>query len=170
MAVENKWAVDEQETLYPQTTSKKEGQVLRSAIGKVAIAAADDDGSKYGLAKVPGQATIKDIKLALDDITGGTDYDIGLYRIKADETIGDVIDKDMFLDGQSMAVEKLRGSEITGISALAIADSDKTIAELAAAVSGLTEKDPVYALVLTANTVGTGAGNIVVFTDFVSNI
>ena len=170
MAVEKKYALDELETGYPQSNFKKAGQRLNSVISRVTIAAADDDTSIYGLAVIPGQACIKDIKLATTAITNGTDYDIGLYRYKADGTIGAVIDIDMFLDGQTMAVAKARGAEITGISALATASSDLTVAALAAAVSGLTEIDPLYVLALTATTVGTVAGTIVVFTDYVSNV
>jgi len=166
MVVQNKWAVDEQDTNYPQASPKKEGSKVAAAISKVAILAADTDASVYGMVALPGGAIVKDIKLVCSEITAGTDYDIGLYRMDADGTIGAVIEKDTFLDGQTMAVAIARGAEITGISAISLADSDKTVAELAAAVSGLVEKDPRYCLALTANTVGSADGTIVVFTDF----
>ena len=170
MAVEKKYAIDELETGYPQSNFKKEGQKLTSVVSRVTIATADTDASVYGLAVIPGEACIKDIKLATTAITAGTDYDIGLYRYKADGTIGAVIDKDMFLDGQTMAAARARGAEITGISALATASSDLTVAALAAAVSSLTEVDPLYVLAITANTVGSTDGTIVVFIDYVSNV
>ena len=160
MAIESKWAITEQDATYPQAAWKKEGQHLDTILSKVAIAAADDNASVYGMATLASTAVIKNILVATTAITNGTDYDIGLYRVAADGSIGAVIDKDMFLDGQTMASAKIRGSEVTGMSALSVANSDKTIGELAAAVSGNTEKDGRYALCLTANTVGTVAGTI----------
>ena len=91
MAVEKKYALDELEATYPQSNFKKEGQVLNSVISRVTVAAPDSDGSVYGVAVIPGEACIKDIKIATTAITNGTDYDIGLYRYKADGTIGAVI-------------------------------------------------------------------------------
>ena len=169
MAVENKWAVDELETDYPQTNYKKEGQVMCSAISKVTIAAADSIGSVYGLVVLPANGCVKDIKLACEAIAGNTDYDIGLYRYDAERGIGAVIDKDMFLDGQSLASALVRGSEVSGMTAISIDESDQTVRELVEAFTSATDTDSFYALALTANVVGTADGLVVILTDFVPN-
>jgi len=170
MAVEKKYAIDELETGYPQSNFKKEGQELSSVISKVTIAAADDDGSVYGMAVLPAESCIKDIKIACSEITAGTDYDIGLYRYDAERDIGAVIDKDMFLDGQTLAVAKARGAEITGMSAISLAESDSTLRELVEAVTSANDTDSNYVLALTGNTVGSAAGTVVALIDFVSNV
>jgi len=129
-------------------------EVIRG-VGATAILVADDDGSTYLLLKdVPSSFVPVLSTLMCDAITGGTDYDIGVY----DSETGIVVDKDLFVDGQTLAAAS---KVLDGLSAVDIADTGalKSIAELL----GLnpTTTKPRYDIVLTANTAGATAGDVV---------
>ncbi len=114
------------------------------------IAAADDDGSVYRIGRIASNALLLDCKIACSAITGGTDFDLGLYHINK----GDVVDADLFMSGQSFAVAS---RVIDGLSAVDVKDANKRIWELL----GL-PKDPMiqYDLAITANTVGSADGEV----------
>lgn len=125
------------------------GEVNASLI-VVPVAAADADGDVYRLLKsVPGDARIKSITLEHGAITGGTDWDVGLYSTD----LGPVKSKDALADGLTLASA---GSK-DGLSGVALTDRAKRIYELA----GDSKSEGGYDLCLTANTVGTVAGTIV---------
>ena len=65
------------------------------------MAAADDDGSVYRFFRVGQTFAPIQIWLYNDAITGGTDYDLGLYRTAEDG--GAVVDVDRFATAVSMA-------------------------------------------------------------------
>jgi len=114
------------------------------------IAAADDDGSVYRIGRIASNALLLDCKIACSAITGGTDFDLGLYHINK----GDAVDADLFMSGQSFAVAS---RVIDGLSAVDVKDANKRIWELL----GL-PKDPMiqYDLAITANTVGSADGEV----------
>lgn len=123
-------------------------------VSTVEVAAADDDGSTYLLFQnVPSSLRILQSILMCDAITGGTDYDIGLYN----PYTGVVVKKDILLDGQTLASAS---KTLNGIGTVDIADIGalKTLAELATAASVAVL--PEYDIVLTANTVGSAAGTV----------
>ncbi len=125
------------------------------------VAAADDDGSVYRLFKgVPSNYIPHEITIATDGLTGATDYDLGLYKVGVG---GAVVDKDVLMDGQTMAsaLTRATGHQL-GLANVNIADIGKTLGTL----SAQTVADPSYDICLTANTVGSAAGTITVIAVF----
>lgn len=136
----------------------------------VSIASGNDDGSKKLICQLPANAILLDIKVRNSAITAGSDFDIGLYD--AVDFGGAVIDKDMFADGLDLSSARARGSEVSGISALSLANGTKRVYELAnaAASRSLSSGErTVYDLVLTANTVGTADGSVEVDVEFIAS-
>lgn len=123
------------------------------------IASGDDDGSKYRFFKaVPSSYIPVEITIATDGMTGATDYDLGLYKVG-----GAAVDADRLMDGQTMAsaLTRATGHQL-GLQTVNIADAGKTLGEL----SGQTDIDAAYDIVLTANTVGSAAGTITIIAKF----
>jgi hypothetical protein len=146
-----------------------------------AVLAADADGTFYPVMRLPAHARIIQVYVGNDAITGGTDYDLGLYVSgpwdAADQTVKD---KDIYADGISMATARntfvhndtagaveaslgsrgvilgavVGGGAITGLNWARQVWQDA--GDSAAPTPGTT-----YDLAWTANTVGTGAGTIV---------
>lgn len=122
--------------------------------GYATVAAADDDGSTYLLAKsVP--SSFKPVKafIECDAITSGTDYDIGLYN----SVTGAEVDKDLLVDGQTLATAS---KVLDGLSNVDLANLGqlKSLAELLG-LTPTTAKGE-YDIVLTGNTVGSAAGDV----------
>lgn len=130
-------------------------------VATVELAAADDDGSKYRFFKaVPSNLIPTEITITCDAITSGTDYDLGLY----DVDLGAVVDKDVLMDGQTLATALTRATgHQLGLAAVNIADAYKTLGELSAE----TDVPPAYDIVLTGNTVGSAAGTVTIIAKFV---
>ena len=121
--------------------------------GEFEIAAADSDGDIYKVAQLPANLVPLDMKINNDAITAGTSYDLGLYKEN-----GVVADKDLFVAAADLSSAHAAGSELYGLSAVAIDKVGKKLWELL----GLTvnTKEENYILAFTANTVGTAAGTI----------
>lgn len=153
---------------HPQHAAQIGGKRVIEVVRVIQIAAADDDGSKYFMAEVPGTAVLGRVELEGPAITNGTDYDVGFYDVN-----GNVIIKDKLADGLDL-------SNVTGLPVgptgdvvrqamtnLALADAIKSVAELAGHVvkalpaPGETRAKEKYRIVLTANTVGTAAGTLI---------
>lgn len=163
MAVENKYVnADIVAGRRTESVFTGIGAKVVALIAEVAISAADDDGSIYRLFKdIPSTYVPFAIDLESTAITGGTDYDLGLYKTN----LGAVVDKDCLMDGQTFAtaLTPATGSGL-GLGARGIANSLKNLGDL----SGQTKPDGAYDLCLTANTVGTAAGTVVVRAIFVA--
>lgn len=133
------------------------GEVLSTVVARAEIAAADDDGQLYVLARgIPLDATLVAINLPIGytAITAGTDYDIGVYKNTGTyaSPTWTAQDADIFVDGYNFSAG---ASTPLGILESA---TDSTIAEL---LSLNTEKAmSEYAIVLTANTVGSAAQDL----------
>ena len=120
--------------------------------GTAAIAAADDDGSKYRIIKgIPSSFKPLRCTVRTEAITGGTDYELGLY----DTDLGAVVSKGLFMTGQTLASAS---RAIDGLSNVAVGNLGKTIAELLSLTPSTAK--PSYDLVLTGDTVGSAAGNV----------
>ena len=131
------------------------GAKFQTIIETVEIASGDDNSSKYRVARLQANAVIKEIKILCDAITGGTDYDLGIYEVP-ETNDGAVIDKDCFMDGQTLASAS---KTINGFNAVDIANYGKQVWELA----GLTEATSKSVdIVLTGNTVGSADGTVTV--------
>jgi hypothetical protein len=130
-------------------------------VNTVAIASADDDGSVYRFfSSVPSNLIPTEITITTDGQTGMTDCDLGLYKVAG----GAVVDKDVLMDGQTLASALTRASgHQLGLANVNIADATKTLAVL----SAQTDPDACYDIALTANTVGSAAGTVTIIAKFV---
>ena len=152
MAVENKYIETDLATGKNLDAKSSGGTNLKFIRKTFEVAAADDDLSVYRICRIPSNAVILSIKVWNDAITGGTDYDFGLYNING----GAVVDKDAFTDGTNMSSAR---DAVEQLTAPTIEELHKPIWEYASL--SLT-KDPKidYDFAVTANTVGTAAGTI----------
>ncbi len=126
------------------------------------LAAADDDGSVYRFFKsVPANMIPVEISIVCDTVTSGTDFDLGLYKVGIG---GAVVDKDVLMDGQSLATALTRATgHQLGLANVDIANIGKTLAVL----SAQTDPDPSYDICLTANTVGSAAVTVSIIAKFI---
>jgi len=153
---------------HPQAAAEVTGVPQYAVTKVIAIAATDDDTSKFLIAELPAEVVIDEITLESPAITAGTAYDVGIYN-----TDGSVVDADVFAANLDM-------SNVTGLptgptgdpirqamTALALTDVNKKLWELAGHVNkpfpatGETHKKTKYRIVLTADTIGSAAGTIV---------
>lgn len=162
MAVEDKYVEARLVAGKLAKSSFASGENVVAIVATFETAAADDDGSVYRLFKsVPSSYIPFEINIATDGITGGTDWDLGLYKVGVG---GAVVDKDVLMDGQTMASALTRASgHQLGLQTVNIADIGKTLGEL----SAQTTIDTSYDIALTANTVGSGAATITVTALFI---
>lgn len=132
---------------------------LLASVGVVSVAAADDDASVYRAVRIPSGARIQRIEIIGEAITGMTDVDVGLYA----RNDGAVADADLFASSIDLSQGNTLPREIT-FEALDVSDLEKRLWSLL----GLA-KDPFteYDICLTANTVGSGAGDIAIRVEFV---
>lgn len=161
MAVEDKYANDALAAGKKAKAHLTTGEDTFTLIATEEIAVADDDGSVYRLFKsVPANLIPVEITIACDAITGGTDYDLGLYKVGVG---GAAVLKDVLMDGQNLssALTRATGHQL-GLANVNIANAEKTLAEL----STQTNPDESYDICLTANTVGSGAGTVTVIAKF----
>lgn len=152
MAVENKYIDPLLADGQKQNPNLAGGAKALITFQSFAVAATDDDGSIYRIGRIASNAVMYDCLIATDGIVNGTDYDLGLYNVD----LGAVVDKDLFMDGQTMAAAS---KTLNGLANVSVANLNKPIWQLL----GLSA-DPMiqYDLAITANTVGTAAGNIAI--------
>ena len=163
MAVENKYVSANLAANLPEHALLAGGAAAKLIVASVEIAAADDNNSIYRFAKgISSDRRLVRAEVVNDAITGGTDYDFGVYKGLDDG--GDVIDKDALADGLSMASARAVGSAVSLMSAVDQADLGKPIYELAGESEG--SRTHKVDLALTANVVGTAAGTITVLMEF----
>lgn len=128
-----------------------------------ATAAADDDGSIYRLFKSisPNLICVR-ASVYNDAITGGTSWDLGIYDAVSEG--GAVINKNIFMSAQDLSSAHAPGASLNGLGNLAVASVTKMIFEQAGHT--ILTKHRGYDIALTANTVGSGVGNITVVMEF----
>ncbi len=162
MAVEDKYTDSTVVAGKLQKASLVQGEREIVMVSTVELAAADDDGSVYRFFKaIPSTYIPTEITIACDAITSGTDFDLGLYKVGVG---GTVVDKDVLMDGQTLAsaLTRATGHQL-GLAAVNIADAYKTLG----ALSAQTDVDPAYDIALTGNTVGSAAGTVTIIAKFV---
>jgi len=128
-------------------------QELIRIVGKASVLAADDDGSTFLIAKsVPSSFRPQRITVMTTAITGGTDYELGLYNSRT----GAVVSKGLFMTGQTLASAS---RTLDGLANVAVADigACKTIAELLSLTPSTAK--PEYDIVLTGAYVDTKFGD-----------
>ena len=137
------------------------GQKTITLVQTVEIAAADDNGSVYRFfAGVPSTYIPVEITIVCDAITAGTDFDLGLYETDT----GAVIDKDVLMDGQTLATALTRATgHQLGLGIVDKANVTSTLGEL----SAQTNVSASYDIALTGNTVGSAAGTVSIIATFV---
>lgn len=132
------------------------GGKLRSQADVVAIAAGDDDTSTFRVARVHSSWRVAAINRRNTAITGGTSYDIGLYRTAEDG--GAVVDVDAYGSAVSLASAATTPVD-DSFEARSIANIQNRVYQDA----GLTTDPNIfYDIVYTANTIGTVAGTLAV--------
>lgn len=137
---------------------------LYSSVATLEIAAADDDNSVYRLFRVHSSWRVLHCYVTCDAITGGTDFDFGLYQTAANGSA--VVDQDCYCDTQSLA---------TAITTLPVDVANKTrdIAVLGQQVwqDGAISADSNrwYDLCATGATVGSGAGTLTAHLVYTTN-
>ena len=149
------------------TNSAFHGGVKYVAKGICEVLAADDYGSVYRFVRLPSNAIIHSIKIRNDAITGGTSYDCGIYRTAADG--GAVVDAYLFASAVDISAG-LAGTELRFEAATtAIIDYAEyrlwQIADVGAATYA-TDPGFMFDLCLTANTVGSSAGTILLEVEY----
>ena len=77
------------------------GACSLKAVATLEVAAADDNNSVYRFFRLPSNAVVTSIKVSHDSITGGTDYDLGLYQTA--ENGGAVLDVNTFADAVDLS-------------------------------------------------------------------
>lgn len=158
MAVENKY-VDANTVLGNTAEPGANGHEVIRYVANAAVAAADDDGSIYRLFKdIPNSFRPTRIRVLTDGITGGTDYELGLY----DRNLGAVVSKGLFMTNQTMASASRAIDGLANVSVLNIGNK-ATIAELLSLTPSTAK--PAYDIALTADTVGAAAGNVTVILE-----
>lgn len=155
MAVEDKYVVTDFDSGSLLDSNSNGGTKLKPVIVTFEVAAADDNGSVYRLFRVNSCDTIYSLEISNDAITGGTDYDVGLYDITTD---GAVADKDIFADGLDLSSA---GDKTNALTAPAIEELGGEIWDIAG-LSLTSDPNKEYDVAITANTVGTAAGTITV--------
>jgi len=137
------------------------GVPIVMAVITVTIASGDSDNSVYRLIKdLPSSAQIIDIKVGNTAITSGTDYDIGFHGVN----YGTVVDKDILADGLNLSSAHAGGAELSGIGKVTADIRYKRVFELLGCT--LANRQANYDLTLTANTVGSADGTVVVIVTY----
>lgn len=169
MAVENKY-VDSNLAAGKLADGPNQGTAqVFAGVAIALVVAADSDGSVYRLFKsLPGSLIPLQILITNSAITAGTDYDLGFYEPLVDGAGGAVIDKDALVDGADLSTAHAEGSGISGLTATAtipLTSAQKKIFELCGHTDAT--KKAGYDLALTANTVGSADGTVVVKALFI---
>lgn len=140
-------------------TTASEGSVFSSS-ATVAVAAGDDDTSTFYMLPVMSNWSIKSIKVYNDAITGGTGYDVGIYT---QATTPVAVDDDCYASAISLATASTTGTEVA-FEARNITAVNNQVWQDAGVAS---EPEATwYYLTLTADTVGTAAGDISVVVTY----
>ncbi len=132
---------------------KYAGADILHLVATIPIASGDSIGSIYRAFQVPSAYVPIAGTLNCDAVTSVTDADLGLYLTAEDG--GAVKDVDLFLDGQSLAVEKETGSGINALTGLGMSNLGKTNYTL---LSDKANEYAMYDVALTLNATATGAG------------
>ncbi len=128
---------------------------LRESVGTVEVAAGDDNDSVFRFVRVPSNARISTVEIACDAITGGTDYDVGVYDTAA--AGGAVVSVNLFGD----AIDLSSALAFTDVTYETTATNKSKVDQELWQLLGLTS-DPAkfYDICATGVTVGTAAGTI----------
>lgn len=167
MAVVDKYVTDAVENDTRRIALYDRGVKCTKAECTFEVAAGDDNGSVYRLFKgLPTATIIENLLVFNDAITNGTDYDLGFYYTKNQDASsnGAVIDKDILADGMDLSSAHAVSAPLSGLTNVDLPDHVKSIRELLGL--SLADDPGVVDLCLTANTVGTAAGSVLIKATF----
>jgi len=138
------------------------GGSMHAVAGNFETLVADDINTIYRLCRLPANAVMLSIEINNDAIAGLTDVDVGLYDTL--EQGGAVKDADVFMDGTDINGGSALGSEVSGLSNIAI----DAIGDQVYQHAGDDKPTPngEYDLCMTSNAEITGAGTIAVRVKF----
>lgn len=145
------------------TSPRIAGGYVAAEVATVEVAAADDDGSVFRLFRLPSNAKVLSIRILNDAITGGTSYDLGLYRTADDG--GAVVDADAYGSAIDMSSARTTAFFDGAYEAADIANIEKEVWQNAGLSS---DPSVLYDVCLTANTVGTAAGTISAIVTYIA--
>jgi hypothetical protein len=159
MAVRNEYINSNLEAGTLQDALIGGGGNIQVVVQTFEIAAGDDDASIFRLCRIKAGDILLRATIMCDAITNGTDFDLGLYEISINQVDGAVLDKDLFMDGQTFgsASKVLDGMQTLAIEYRPLSVLAAYNAQNSAAV---TNKGQEYDIALTANTIGSGAGTV----------
>ena len=160
MAVEDKYINADVVAGIPAKAVEFSGDDEKYVTTTFEVAAADDDDSVYRIAKLAATAVISNIVVTNDAITGGTDWDLGIYDVLNGPNSGAVKDADKLADGLDLSSARAEGSGISGLSAVPLADAQKPLYLLAGDTAS--DHPGQYDIAWIANTVGSAAGTVTV--------
>ena len=132
----------------------KRNASYREIFAKVTFAGAQSDGEIFPLFKVYGNDIIAGGGYYNEALTGMTDVDVGLYLL--DST---VVDKDFFVDGDSLAsaqTTRYGDSILSAAGVSAVGDEQTVLADLD--TTNLSDQEQ-YIVALTVNTAGSASGS-----------
>lgn len=159
MAAVDEYADAQREAGNVTNPAKTYGAQVICACSVASVAAADDNNSIYRmLSNVPGEWIPVHFVVKNDAITGGSDYNLGLFK----PNYGAVIDDNCFADALDMSSASVTKD---GLGNVAITDWGKKIYEHAGHT--VTTKIAAYDIGFTGITNGSGAGTIVLIAFFV---
>ncbi len=139
--------------LDPKKSMFVNGDVPFVVRATASVAAADADGQKYILAEgLSADAILLSAMMPKGHgaVTGGTDFDLGVYTKAKDGTLT-AVDADIFFKGVDMSKARTSAVDL----ATSAASSIRTLCSIDDG-----DQNSNYCIVLTANTVGTAAGNL----------
>lgn len=152
-------------TYKTSATLKTKGSKLITIVSTFEVAAADDDGSVYRIIKgLPSTMVPVSLRIACDALTGSNDWDVGLYTTD----LGAVVDKDILADGINLSAGYSRILALDGLVTVDIANAYKMLWELPINGTAYTIRNRPrnFDIALTANTVGSGAGTVTVWSSW----
>lgn len=130
-----------------------DGGRVRERVGTVEIAAADDDTSVYRMMRVRSSDRISELLVHNDAITGGTDFDLGVYDPASRG--GAVVDINCFADAVDLS------SAQAGVNITFEGGDVANIAKPLWEILGLSSDPELeYDVCFTGVTVGSGAGTV----------
>lgn len=122
------------------------------------MAAADDNGSVYRLARLSANAIPVKVEILNDATAGATDIDLGLYKPGVG---GAVVDKDLLLDGGDLSAGHAITAPLDGLTNLGGADPIAAVGKTLWELLGLSAPDRQdYDLAFTANAAASAAGTV----------
>ena len=151
MAVEDKYIDADLIAGRLQDVTTSGGGDINYIAKSFAVASGDDNNSVYRVCRIRSNDVLTSVVRTNDAITGGTNYDIGIYTKGVG---GAVVDRDLFADGLDLS------SAGTNVESFSTKDA-ATVGQKVWELLGLSSDPSLeYDLAVTGVTVGTGNGDI----------